>query len=141
MAAAAASGNMVTGRLLARWSAAWVVPAGAAVAAVGAGVFAAGGPVAVRLVTAAVFGCGIGVATTAVYTATTSVVPHQARGVAFGYLTTAYLAGLAISPILAGLLGAISMRGVFFADALGLGAVALVVRRRMKAETASDMLA
>lgn len=141
MAAMAAVGNQATGRLLARVSAARLVPMSAALAAIGAGVFAAGGPVTVRLLATAVFGVGIGVATTAVYTVTTTSVPHSARGVAFAYLTTAYLAGLAISPILAGLLGALSMRGVFIADALALAGVAIVVARRMGARKASGMLA
>ena len=52
---------------------------------------------------AAVFGFGLGVATTCTYTAASQAVGADARGVAFGYLTSAYLIGLAVSPVLAGL--------------------------------------
>jgi MFS family permease len=55
----------------------------------------------------------------------------SSRGVAFGYLTSAYLIGLAVSPVLAGLIGAQSMRAVFLTDAAGLGVLAWVVRRGM----------
>ena len=73
----------------------------------------------------------MGIATTSTYTATTHAVSSTARGAAFGYLTTAYLAGLAASPVLAGLVGSLSMRSVFFVDAVGLGALAWVVRAKM----------
>ena len=57
--------------------------------------------------------------------------PVSDRGVAFGYLTTAYLIALAVSPVVAGLIGAQSMRAVFFLDAVGLAAIAVIVRRRI----------
>ena len=84
---------------------------------------------------AVVFGLGIGVATTAIYATATNAVPAADRGVAFGYLTTAYLVGLAISPVLAGFIGSLSMRAVFLADAVGLGVIAWEVRRRMTGST------
>jgi hypothetical protein len=52
--------------------------------------------------------------------------------VAFGYLTRAYLVGLAVSPVLAGLVGALSMRAVFIADGGALVAMAYTLNRRMK---------
>ena len=81
---------------------------------------------------AAPFGAGLGVAFTTVYTMAGQRVPAESRGVAFGYLTTASLSGLAISPVVSGLLGAVTMRGVFVADALGLGVVVWMIRRRMR---------
>jgi DHA1 family multidrug resistance protein-like MFS transporter len=131
MAGAAAVGNQITSRLIARQPASAIIPGGALVAAGAAAVFGAGGPLPVLIGAAMIFGFGIGVATTCVYTTASGSVAHDARGVAFGYLTTAYLLGLAISPVAAGLLGAVSMRAVFLADAGGLAAVAYVVRRRM----------
>jgi MFS family permease len=56
--------------------------------------------------------------------------------VAFGYLTSAYLIGLAVSPVVAGFIGAESMRAVFFADAVGLAVVAWFVRRGMSRDAA-----
>jgi hypothetical protein len=57
------------------------------------------------------------------------VVPASARGAGFGLLTTSSLIGLALSPIVSGLLGATSIRAVFALDVVGLGALALVVHR------------
>jgi MFS family permease len=129
----AAIGNQTSGWLLRRWPPASLVPAAAAVAGLGALVFGAGAPTGALIVTAAVMGLGLGVATTAVYTAATHAVSPSARTVAFAYLTTAYLAGLAVSPIVAGLVGAINVRAVFLVDAIGLGLLAWIVQRRMSA--------
>jgi DHA1 family multidrug resistance protein-like MFS transporter len=133
MAGAAAVGNQATAWLLRRTPAEVLLPAGAAIAAIAAFVFGAGPAPAVLVTTAAVFGLGIGVATTVVYTAATQAVPHEDRGVAFGYLTTAYLIALAISPVVSGFVGAIGMRAVFIADGVGLVALAWLARSRMTA--------
>jgi MFS family permease len=53
------------------------------------------------------------------------------RTFAFGYLQTAYLVGLAVSPVIAGFIGARSMRAVFVVDAVGLAALAWFMRVRM----------
>jgi MFS family permease len=130
-AASGALGNWLSGRLLARRAAAWLVPTMAAVAAVAAFVFALAAPLGVLIAIAAGFGFAMGVATTCTYTAATQILPASWRGVAFGYLTSAYLVGLALSPVIAGFIGAASMRAVFLADAAGLAVVAVIVRRGM----------
>jgi DHA1 family multidrug resistance protein-like MFS transporter len=130
-AGAAAVGNLISRWALERRPAAFVVPVMAAVAGGAALVFGLAAPWLILLGTAAVFGFALGVATTCTYTTATQALPMSARGVAFGYLTSAYLIGLAVSPVLAGLIGAQSMRAVFLADAAGLGAVAWMVRRGM----------
>ncbi len=130
-AGSAAVGNQLSKWLLERFRVAWLVPAMAALAAGAAFVFGLTAPLPALLATAVVFGCGLGIATTATYTATTHAVPGPARGMAFGYLTSAYLAGLAVSPVVAGLIGSLSMRGVFFADAAGLAVLAWIVRTKM----------
>ena len=84
------------------------------------------------IATAVVFGLGIGLATTAIYTEAGRAIPLALRGLTFGYLQMAYLVGLAVSPVIAGLIGAISMRAVFYADAIGLIIAAWVVRSRMR---------
>jgi MFS family permease len=134
-AGAAAIGNQTSGWMLRRWPPARLVPASAAVAGLGTLVFGTGAPTAVLIVTAAVMGLGLGVATTAVYTAATHAVPPASRTVAFAYLTTAYLAGLAVSPIIAGLVGAVNVRAVFLVDAIGLGVLAWIVRKKMSARS------
>jgi hypothetical protein len=57
--------------------------------------------------------------------------PASARGAGFGLLTTASLAGLALSPIVNGMLAATSIRAVFLLDAAGLLVLAAIVSRLM----------
>jgi MFS family permease len=103
----------------------------AATAAAAALVYVAAAPVAALLGVTVAFGFSMGAATTAVYAAATKAVPAAGRNLAFAYLTRAYLIGLAVSPVIAGFIGSLSMRAVFLADAMGLGVVAWIVRRRM----------
>lgn len=130
-AAAAAVGNQISSYLLKRRPAAFLVPWMAALGAVAALVLGLSAPWAVLVATAAVFGFALGVATTCTYTAATHSLPPSKRGVAFGFLTSAYLIGLAVSPVIAGLVGAQSMRAVFLTDAAALAALAWFVRRGM----------
>jgi DHA1 family multidrug resistance protein-like MFS transporter len=132
-----AAGSGAVGNQLCNWLLRHVPPsrlimAGASLAALSSVVFSLG-PSATWLVAAAApFGAGLGVAFTTMYTIAGQRVAPESRGVAFGYLTTASLSGLALSPVVSGLLGAVTMRGVFVADALGLGVVVWVIRRRMR---------
>jgi MFS family permease len=130
-AGAAALGHHLAGKLLKRWRPSQIVAPAVAAASLGAVIFGFGPPTQVLLATSVVFGLGIGLATTTVYTAAGRAAPVSDRGVAFGYLTTAYLTALATSPVVAGLIGAHSMRAVFFLDAVGLAAIAVLVRRRI----------
>ena len=75
------------------------------------------------------FGLAIGVGTTAAYTAAAAVIPANVRGTGFGLLTTASLVGLAVSPVVCGLLAATSIRAVFALDVVTLGALAIAVHR------------
>jgi MFS family permease len=131
MAGSAAIGNQATAWLLKRAGPSTLMTTGAMAAAVAALVFGLGPGAALLLTAAAIFGAGIGVATTVVYTAATHAVAPADRGMAFGYLTTSYLVALAVSPVVAGFIGALGMRTVFLADAVGLALVAWTVRRRM----------
>ncbi|TAK15949.1 MAG: MFS transporter, partial [Acidobacteria bacterium] len=135
-AAAAAVGNQFTGRLLGTTPVRIVVTVCAMIAAGGALVFAFGPSVPVMLVASMIFGAAMGVATTAVYTDVGQRVEPAARAAAFGYLQTAYLLGLAVSPVIAGFIGARSMRAVFVADAVGLASVAWILRGKMPARVA-----
>jgi MFS family permease len=130
-ASSAAVGNQTTGWLLSRWSVSRVVPVAAIASGAGATLLGSGPSAPLLIGAAVVFGAGIGVATTTLYTTVGRSVPASTRGVAFGYLTTAYLLGLAISPVVAGFIGARSMRAIFFVDAAGLAALALIVRSKM----------
>jgi DHA1 family multidrug resistance protein-like MFS transporter len=130
-AGAGAVGHHIAGRLLRRAPARRVIAASAAAAAVGALAYMLAGGAGLLLLATPIFGVGIGVATTAAYTAATSVMPGSARGAGFGLLTTASLTGLALSPIVSGILGATSIRAVFVLDTIALVALAAIVSRLM----------
>ena len=131
VAGSAAVGNQMSGRLLDWRPAGLIVPSMAAIGAAAAVVFGVTAPWTILILNAVVFGYALGVATTCTYTAATHALPASWRGVAFGYLTSAYLIGLAVSPVVAGFIGAASMRSVFIADAIGLAVLAFIVRRGM----------
>jgi len=75
------------------------------------------------------FGFSIGIGTTAAYTAAAAVIPANVRGAGFGLLTTASLVGLAVSPIVSGLLGASSIRAVWALDVVFLAGLSIAVHR------------
>lgn len=131
-AGSGALGNQLCDRLLRRWSASTVIVSGALLSAIAAIVFSWGPSAEALVAAAACFGGGLGIAFTSVYTMAGRQVPAASRGVAFGYLTTASLTGLALSPVVSGLIGSVSMRSVFVVDALGLGVVAWMVRGRIR---------
>jgi DHA1 family tetracycline resistance protein-like MFS transporter len=138
----------VCGRLLPSTPAKTVISISAAGGAAGALAYGLAGGSGLLLAGTAVFGCAIGAAMTAAYTAAGSVIPPNARGAGFGLLTTASLVGLALSPVVNGLLAVTSIRAVFLLDAAALVALAVVVARLMIAgsepsaltpETAEDI--
>ena len=133
-AGAAAVGNHICGRLLQHGSARSVIAAACGVAGLGVAAFLLTSSPWWLVLPTGVFGVGIGAATTAAYTAATTVIPAGATGTGFGLLTTASLIGLAVSPIVSGLLGATSIHAVFVVDALILGTLAFGVKRLMIAE-------
>ncbi|OFW04537.1 MAG: hypothetical protein A3H96_09085 [Acidobacteria bacterium RIFCSPLOWO2_02_FULL_67_36] len=130
-AAAGALGHHFCGRLLRRASARAVIAGSVAAGSVGALVYVAAGGTWLLVLGTPIFGVAIGVATTASYTAASTVMPPGARGAGFGLLTTASLTGLAISPIVSGFLAATSIRAVFALDFVGLLALAAIVSRLM----------
>jgi DHA1 family multidrug resistance protein-like MFS transporter len=126
-----AVGHHVCGRLLRRLPARRVIAWSVAAGAVGAVIYLLAGGVGLLFLATPIFGIAIGVATTAAYTAASSVMPASARGAGFGLLTTASLAGLALSPIVNGMLAATSIRAVFLLDAVALIGLAVIVSRLM----------
>jgi MFS family permease len=83
------------------------------------------------ILAAAVLGLSVGTSMTTAFTAAGSVIPREVHSTAFGFLTSASLAGVAVSPVLSGLVGARSIRVVFAAGVAVLMALAFVVRRVM----------
>jgi len=128
-AGAGAVGHHYCAALLTRRTATQLIAAACAVAACGGAVYAAARDLRWLFVATPIFGCAIGVATTAAYTAAAAVIPPNVRGTGFGLLTTASLIGLAVSPVVSGLLGATSIRAVWALDVVGLLLLAVVVHR------------
>ena len=131
LALSGAFGNQLAARLLRRAGTRMVL-AGAALTAAGAmGALSAVEPVWGVAVAIAVFGAAVGTAMTTAFTAAGSVIPRDAHGASFGFLTGASLIGSAISPVLSGLVAARSIRVVFVSGAVALATLALMVRRLM----------
>jgi DHA1 family multidrug resistance protein-like MFS transporter len=127
----ASVGHHFCGRLLKRFSARVVISVAAAGAGAGAVLLGVGGGFWLMTAAMALFGYGIGTASTAAYTAAGSVIPSGAHGAGFGVLSSAALSGLAVSPVVAGSLGATTMRGVFVLDVVVLAILAVLVRHVM----------
>ena len=131
VAIAGALGHHFCARLLKRFSPRVVISAGAAAACAGTAAIAAASNVWLMGGAMIVFGGGIGAAMTAAYSAAASLIPAGVHGTGFGVLTSASLIGMAVSPIVAGLLGSTSIRGVFVVDAATMAILALLVQRKM----------
>jgi DHA1 family multidrug resistance protein-like MFS transporter len=134
-AGAAAVGHHLCGHLLKRYSARFIIAVSGAIGAVGILAYVVSTNTILLIVGTPVFGLAIGVASTAAYTAAGAVIPPEARGAGFGLLSTGSLAGLAISPVVCGLLGTLSLRAVFVLDMFALVLVSGLVRRIMVTRT------
>lgn len=130
-AATGAMGNQLAGWALGRTSPRRVIAGSAATAAVGALIYVLSSRAMWLFVATPIFGLAMGMASTSAYTAASAVMPSNARGAGFGLLTTAALTGLALSPIISGILGATSIRAVFLLDLITLVVLAGVVSRLM----------
>src|SRR4051794_16786735 len=119
-AATGAVGHHVCGLLLRRVAAPHVITISIALAAVGSLIYLVAGTTGLLMLATPLFGIAIGVATTAAYTAASAVIPATARGAGFGFLATASLTGLALSPMVSGIMGATSIRAVFLLDTVAL---------------------
>jgi DHA1 family multidrug resistance protein-like MFS transporter len=128
---AGALGHQFCGGLLRRASVRAVIAGSAAAGAAGTLVYVLSDRTALLFVGTPIFGAAVGVATTAAYTAAASVIPPGVRGAGFGVLSTASLAGLALSPVFNGLLAATSIRAIFVVDTIGMLALAALVSRLM----------
>jgi DHA1 family multidrug resistance protein-like MFS transporter len=130
-AGSAALGNTVCGWLMRRASARAVIAASSAAAAASALAYASATGTAALVAVTPIFGLASGAGMTAAYTAASRVIPAGARGSGFGVLSTGSLVGLALSPIVCGLLASTSIRAVFILDVVALLAVSAGVSRLM----------
>ena len=131
LALSGALGNQLAASALERATARVVITASALLGAAALAIFAGSANQWVLVVTMAIVGVNLGVATTAAFTAAGAVIPVEAHGASFGFLTGASLIGSAAGAVIAGLVAAQSMRVVFVAGVFVLAGLAIVVRRVM----------
>ena len=131
LAFAAAAGNQLAARLLRTMSARAIIAAAAVVGAGSLALFAAEPPLWGLVAAMAIFGACIGTASTSAYTAAGAVIPPEAHATGFSFLTSASLVGLALSPVISGLVGARNIRAVFVGGIVLLVVLAVLVRRLM----------
>jgi MFS transporter, DHA1 family, multidrug resistance protein len=131
LAVCAALGNQLAAALLTRGTTRVVIIGSLLVAAGALATFALARSAWSMTFTIAVFGAAIGTALTTTFTAAGSVVPREAHGVGFGFLSSASLIGSAISPVLSGLVGSRSIRVVFLSGAALLLVIVVMVGRLM----------
>jgi len=132
LACAAALGHHLCATFLSRWGARRSLTRASMIAAAGAAGMALSANVWLFGATASIFGIGIGVAMTAAYTTAASAIPEAARAFGFGFLTSASLVGMAISPMVAGLLAHAGIRSVFLVDGAMLLIFGVAVRHVME---------
>ncbi|OFW16812.1 MAG: hypothetical protein A3F70_12410 [Acidobacteria bacterium RIFCSPLOWO2_12_FULL_67_14] len=126
-----ALGNQLSNRLLRRHSPRAIIAWAVLVAAGALGVLTMASAMWLMACAMAVAGLCIGTSITTAYTAGGAVIPQEVHATAFGFLTGASLIGVAISPVLSGLVGARSIRAVFVAGLVLLVVLAVIVRRLM----------
>ena len=135
LACAAALGHHLCAKFLSRWGARRSLTRASIIAAAGAAGMTLSANAWLFGATASIFGVGIGVAMTAAYTTAASAIPEAARAFGFGFLTSASLVGMAISPMVAGLLAHAGIRSVFLVDGAMLLIFAVAVRQVMEEPT------
>jgi MFS family permease len=132
LACAAAFGHHLCAGFLRRWGSRRTLTTASLVSALGASGLVLAGDVWTFGGAALVFGVAIGTAMTAAYTAAAAAIPEGARAFSFGFLTSASLVGMAISPMIAGVLAHSGIRVVFGVDAALLLIFGVAVRQVME---------
>lgn len=133
-AVAAALGSQLAPRLLKARPAKRILVMGTAIAAAAMATIVVAPTLWLVGASMVVVGVAIGVATTTIYSVAGSLLPADAHATGFGIMTTASLVGLAVSPVVAGLIGGTGLRIVFVADVALLVVLAVLVARRLRVE-------
>lgn len=129
-ALAGALGNLAAGPLMRHYPARGVMTTATIVGAIGVSVFAARPSLVWAFPAAACLGLGAGLGTTTAFTTAGAAFSDDARAAGFGLVTSASLAGMALSPVVSGLVGAASIQAVFVLDAVALAGVAAIIWTR-----------
>ena len=126
-----ALGNRAAAWVLARGGPRSAIVVASVTGAAALSVFAVpAGPLALTIAISVVGLC-LGIAMTTAFGAAATAIPRAIHGAGFGVVTSASLVGGAISPVLSGLMGTISLRIAFAAGAVVLVIVAIAGRRLM----------
>jgi MFS family permease len=115
-AVSAAFGTQLAPRLMKRRTAKSIIVSATLVGAVALAVIVAAPGLWIFGAAIVVAGVAIGTATTTIYSVAGGLLPADAHATGFGVMTTASLLGLAVSPVVAGIIGASGLRIVFVAD-------------------------
>jgi MFS family permease len=128
-AVSAAAGSQLGPRLLLRHSARTVLVAGTVTAGMALTAIVAAPSLLILGAAIVIAGTAMGAGTTTIYAVAGGLLPADAHATGFGIMTTASLMGLAVSPIVAGFIGAAGLRMVFVADVLLLLILGVMVWR------------
>jgi MFS family permease len=135
-AVSAAAGSQLAPRLLKKRTAKSTIVAGTIIGAIALAIIVAAPGLWIFGAAIAVAGVAIGTSTTAIYSVAGGLLPADAHATGFGVMTTASLLGLAVSPVIAGIIGASGLRIVFVADVFLMVALSLFVWRGLPSNRA-----
>ena len=133
-AVSAAAGTQIGPRLLKRYSPKAVLVVGTLTAAVALGAIVIAPTLVILGIAIVIAGTAMGAGTTTIYAVAGGLLPHDAHATGFGIMTTASLMGLAVSPVVAGLIGAAGLRIVFVADVFLLLVLAALILIKLRGQ-------
>jgi MFS family permease len=131
MAGSGALGHHLCAPLLKTVSTRFLITAGATAAGLALFVVSLSPQVGQLMAAMLVLGLATGASTTAAYTAAGGVVPAGGHGTGFGFLASASLLGMALSPVVSAGLASMSIRAMLSFDAFALFVLAALVSRVM----------
>lgn len=131
-AISAAAGSQLGPRLLKRRSAKSVLMVGTLTAACALAAIVVAPSVWILGTAIVIAGIAMGAGTTTIYSVAGGLLPADVHATGFGIMTTASLMGLAVSPVVAGFIGAAGLRIVFVADVFLLLVLSVLVAARLR---------
>jgi MFS family permease len=126
-AAAGAAGHTVGARLIDAGRMPVLVAAGMAGGAVGAALLGALSGAVWLMAGMALLGLSIGIGLTVIYAVAARTLPAAAHGTGFGLFSSAGLSAIAVSPVTSAAVGGLSIRAVFFLDAVVMAALGVAL--------------
>ena len=133
-AISAAVGAQLAPRFLKKRPPKFVIVVGTITASVALAAIVIAPSVGILAVSIVIAGVAMGSSTTAIYSVAGALLPSDAHATGFGIMTTASLLGLAVSPVVAGLIGSAGLRIVFVADVFLLMILSVLVMRGLRSK-------